>query len=265
VNQTITKEEYERLLACAVEVQALREALRRIGALHSETRTGIRGEPKGETWSAFADRLQREAAAALSAPSESERVLAARDERTRADERAKQENGVSILKALLGGAPDLPLADALSRHDERKRAAALEEAATVIEDVDPVEHGRGYMRADDSPGTIRACAAAVRALAATPPSAASGTPPTQPGGAQFCDWADDCNDGCAEERAGHARCLYACHRAASGKGAPLAVKFAMGKRVRSLLAKDGPAPGVRCATCLDAPGVDCPDCRKGRR
>jgi hypothetical protein len=124
----------------AVEVQALREALRRIGALHSETRTGIRGEPKGETWSAFADRLQREAAAALSAPSESERVLAARDERTRR----------AAFDELLGGT-----CDSLQRVDLRC-------------------HGHcGYegMRGCEVVKTM-----VDEALAATPPSAASGRP-----------------------------------------------------------------------------------------
>jgi hypothetical protein len=46
----------------------------------------------------------------------------------------------------------------------RVYARAIGEAAQAVEDTDPVEHGRGYMRTDDSAGTIRACAAAVRAL-----------------------------------------------------------------------------------------------------
>jgi hypothetical protein len=126
----------------AVEVQALREALRRIGALHSETRTGIRGEPKGETWSAFADRLQREAAAALSAPSESERVLAARDERTRADERAR-------------------VAAALNAEGHRLRESSNDSEQWGIADG----HLRAALLVESHP---------IVPLAATPPSAASG-------------------------------------------------------------------------------------------
>jgi hypothetical protein len=140
----------------AVEVQALREALRRIGALHSETRTGIRGEPKGETWSAFADRLQREAVAALSAPSESERVLAARDER--AARTVRSEMRAWFVVEILGGALlDGAEADAktvravLADRDERTRDAKVvaetEAHYVALLDGEPADVDAGVARA----------------------------------------------------------------------------------------------------------------------
>lgn len=75
---------------------------------------------------------------------------------------------------------DAALADSAkvaTEHDARirdeARLATLAEAIEAVENTDPVEHGRGYMRTDDSAGTIRACVDSIRALAERKPE-----PPT---------------------------------------------------------------------------------------